>query len=192
MDGYSPWGHKESDTTECLSLSLCFFFFLYESRKVGIKTQIKGTLHQQKNVQDREKNPLTSLGLGTHYNLNSDLATHTQTTKVLRHGFLTVTGSSALNCVTSITIKGSSDILSQPDIFKDINSKKDWNHRHLGEDRETWHAAAMRSQSRTWLSSCATVTEKKDERFPCWRTGFGGEATFLANSLKMLPSSFYN
>ena len=25
--GYSPWGHKESDTTELLTVSLFFFFF---------------------------------------------------------------------------------------------------------------------------------------------------------------------
>ena len=29
MDCYSPWGRKESDTTEQPSLSLFFFFFIY-------------------------------------------------------------------------------------------------------------------------------------------------------------------
>ena len=54
----------------------------------------------------QEKNPLTLLGSGTHYNLHSYyvyIATYTQMTKVLHHGFLTVMDSFTLNCVTSIS-----------------------------------------------------------------------------------------
>ena len=70
---YSPWGCKESDTTEQLSLSLSFFSTLYEGFPGGSVI---------KNLPDKQEKRVRSLG---HEDpLEEEMTTHSSILTVLR------------------------------------------------------------------------------------------------------------